>query len=83
MNTECVNKNVSRALAVVDAAEQRCQKLIATVYPVGRELRWERSGGVQIGNVVAHSGYRAGEHIRVRNMHTQKSYWIWVGDIRE
>lgn len=83
MNTNVENSIVRQALKLVDEAEQKAQAAIASVYPKGREIRWERGRGVQIGNVIGHSNFRAGQQIKVTNMHTQKSYWIWVGDIRE
>ncbi len=69
-------EKVTEALKGVQAAEEKARAVIHKLFPVGSDVKWERGGHVHYGTVTMLSSHNAGQNIRVRNMYTQKEYWI-------
>ncbi len=67
-----LKKIVALEEIVIDA-EQKIFTIQHELFPVGGEIRWERSGHSQIGTVEM---WGSGNRIKVQNNSTGKSYWI-------
>ena len=72
--SECLQAALDRK----NNAESEVFKILKRDYPPGTPINWER-GGSHTGVVVTNTDY--GGRIKVRNIETEKEYWIYASDI--
>jgi hypothetical protein len=83
-STALGNSELRGLRAEIEALEERFNKRLRKLYPVGAELTWERAGRIYCGKVVDHTGTAIStnyDRLRVENDGTGKQYWITAFDI--
>lgn len=73
-------KKVFAALREVKKAEREAERIAIEEYPVGTAIEWVRSLGIQCG-VILHVSYHHGPMFKVKNVRTNKEYWISFYDV--
>lgn len=63
----------------LNAARERYEIFLAERWPIGSAIHWLKGGHPQSGEVQHHGR----EGFRVRNYHTDKSYWIDSYDVEQ
>lgn len=74
-------EGIKCAIRNVRLAKDRLNAEVARTFPVGAEIVFEKRGHRQTGTVLGHGSIGRAGAVRVKNIYTDKSYWITMFDV--